>query len=246
MDTAPQRNNTTIWIVIYLGIILGFTFLGFVVGVVYYSITPASFRSDATIRLVASPLVLGKEAAYEHTQLLSQTEFINSTLESKDLYGLGCFDSLPQGSIVANVINNLEVNPNKTEPEIVELSFNSPHPDDAQTILTNLIADFGDAIEEIKVSPSKTELMDSIQKSNSEMAPEIMAELAIAQRLRKSGQVQAYNMQILRSATFGEPTWPILPLILAFTGSIGLLLGMTIVVSIFLFSQRMAKQPASI
>ena len=190
------------------------------------------------------PAMLGKDQPTEHQQLMAKPEFVKSVLGSNKLFRLRCFDDLTEEQAVQLTLDNLEITQNPNVPEIYKVQFFSNLPDNAQTIVNNLLSSYRKDLEQTKFSAPESESTELVQQPDEKTTPkETLAELEFAKRISNSGLVPGPELQILEPATYGEPVWPLLPIILLVTGLIGILVGFAIIVAIFMFSKAMSKQP---
>ena len=239
VGTPERKNNTAIWIVIYLAILATTTCLGLLVGFVYYRVCPAKYRSDATFLVDRHPAGLGHNQL-QHEELILHPEFIKTVLESNQLYSLRCFDDLPTEEALQHTLANLEVVPNPNVPEIYSVRLFSNRPNDAQTIVTNLLASYAKKLEQTELPVPESESDPPITQPNQETDARQLAELEFFKTVSKSGLVPNPELKILEPATFGEPVWPVLPIILLVSGGVGILAGFAIIVAIFLKSKAMS------
>ena len=106
-----------------------------------------------------------------------------------------------------------------------------------------MILSYGDSLKETK-SPASPPASDEAKQSGAETDSKNSAELEFAKRIKDSGLLPASKLELIKPATYGEPVWPILSVILAVTGLIGTLAGFGIVLVIFLISRGLAIQTA--
>jgi len=138
---------------IFLGLIIG---MG--LGALYHAQCETIFKSEARVKIEPKKSVffrVRREGDYvpdmgggaRHDQLINQFNIINSCLSNNKLNTLRCFDQLSEDKIIPYVKKNLEVIQNREEPILYQLVFKSSRPDDAQTILNNLIDTYESDLE---------------------------------------------------------------------------------------------------
>ena len=244
----PQpRNNTGMWIVIYLAILAATTFLSLVAGATYHWLCPTKYRSDAAFYLDRHPAMPGK-SQLDHEKLMTQPEFVKSVLDSNKLYELRCFDDFSQEQSLQRTLENLQVRQNASEASIYNVRLYSSRPDNAQTIVSSLLASYKETVAQAEWSSPDSEPSASTQlpnqKDQQEVDPKKIAELEFVEAVSKSGLVRKPRLQILEPATYGKPVWPILPVILLVSGLMGITAGFAVIGAIFLKSKSMTKQAA--
>ncbi|MEM7782804.1 MAG: polysaccharide biosynthesis tyrosine autokinase [Planctomycetota bacterium] len=143
------------WLV-FLGLVTGMA-----LGGLYGAQCKDVYKSEAKVRIEPKdPMVIfqtvhqkamlpgAKDLAIRHDQLIGQPNIVRKCLNNNGLTGLGSFADLPEEEIVTDVVDNLEVTQNKEEIMLYDLQFYSSKPDDAQTLLNNLIATYEKDLEE--------------------------------------------------------------------------------------------------
>ena len=243
MGTPERKNNTATWIAIYLTIVVIATLVGLLVGGLYYWMTPAKFRCDATFRLAVHPAMLGLKTTVEHEKLIVKSDLVNSVMESNGLYDLESFADVTNEQALQNTLSNLQAVQNSDEPSIYEVTLHSKRPEDAQAIVDKLIAGYGKELEQTVIPASESAPSDPSSGRQAEADakdgkdPEDQLAIEFMKRIRSSGQIPASKLELLQPATSGQ-VWPQLPVILGVTGSLGLLAGFALVVLIFMISYR--------
>ncbi len=146
--------NRRKWLV-FLGIITGMA-----LGALYHAQCETTYKSEAKVKIEPKdPLfvAMSNQQAYmgpeavdvgvRHDQFIGQTNVVAECLTKNKLNNLRCFENLPEDNIIPEVKENLEVVQNQQEEILYELEFKSSRPDDAQTLLNNLIATYEDQLE---------------------------------------------------------------------------------------------------
>jgi len=146
--------NRRKWLV-FLGIVTGMA-----LGALYHAQCETTYKSEAAVKIEPKdPLfvAMSNQQAYmgpdavdvgvRHDEFIGRPNVVNQCMTKNKLTNLRCFENLPEDKIVPEVIDNLEVVQNQQEEILYELVFHSSRPDDAQTILNNLIATYEDQLE---------------------------------------------------------------------------------------------------
>lgn len=85
---------------------------------------------------------MAADMAIRHDQLIGQYNIVQRCLLENNLSALESFSELANDETIPYVMDNLVVTQNKDEQVLYELVYYSSEPDDAQTILNNLIATY--------------------------------------------------------------------------------------------------------
>lgn len=145
--------NRRKWLV-FLGLVTG---MG--LGALYDAQCETVYRSVAKVKIEPKdPVVMpmsnqrilptAAELTIRHDQLIGQYNIVDNCLTKYDLKNLTSFENLSEDKIVPTVMSNLEVSQNKEEQVLYDLVFYSSEPEDAQTILNNLIRSYEENLNE--------------------------------------------------------------------------------------------------
>jgi succinoglycan biosynthesis transport protein ExoP len=106
------------------------------------------------------------DAMIRHDQLIGQYNIVNQCLNKYELMGSRSFENLPESKIIPTVLSNLEVEQNREEAILYELTYRSTDADDAQIILNNMIATYEENLEEHYKTKTRevTTLLRSLEK----------------------------------------------------------------------------------
>ncbi|MCH2179252.1 MAG: polysaccharide biosynthesis tyrosine autokinase [Mariniblastus sp.] len=145
--------NRRKWL-IFLGLVTG---MG--LGYLYDVQTAKIYESKAVIRIEPknpmalpisrSDLMLPEtdNFARRHDRIINQEITVDTCLRSNNLFVLDSLSDLPEDEAVAEVLKNLEIEPEREDPFNFQLSFRSTDGDDSQTILNNLIETYRNELE---------------------------------------------------------------------------------------------------
>ncbi len=103
---------------------------------------PAAFRMTNTELMNPSMEMFTSR----HDRLMGQYNIVNLCLA--DLMDLPSFEDIPEDDVVKEVMSNLEITPDKEEPVLYELVYRCGKPEDAQTVLNNLISTYQDELDD--------------------------------------------------------------------------------------------------
>ncbi|MDG2186163.1 MAG: polysaccharide biosynthesis tyrosine autokinase [Mariniblastus sp.] len=146
--------NRRKWL-IFLGL-----FTGVSLGYLYDVQTEKIYQSKAVIRIEPknpmalpisrSDLMLPEtdNFARRHDRIINQEITVHNCLENNNLFVLDSLADLPEDEAVAEVLENLEIEPEREDPYNFQLSFRSTDGDDTQTILNNLIETYRNELED--------------------------------------------------------------------------------------------------
>ncbi len=111
---------------------------------------------------------------------------------------LPSFADIPEDEVVEFVMENLEITNDKEEPVIYELVYLSSKPDDAQTVLNNLIATYKDELDEQYRSENDkyVTLLKQVQSQFKGNYERLQKELAEAQKEDQAAIVAAGGMNV--------------------------------------------------
>ena len=143
------------WLV-FLGLVCGMA-----LGGLYGAQCEDVYLSEAKVRIEPKdPMVIfqtvhqkamlpgAKDLAIRHDQLIGQPNIVQRCLSEKGLDGLRSFKDIPADKRVSSICDKLEITQNKEEVMLYDLQYYSSRPDDAQTLLNNLIATYEKELEE--------------------------------------------------------------------------------------------------
>ena len=165
--------NRRKWLV-FLGLVTGMA-----LGAIYDAQCETIYKSVAKIKIEPKdPLYLpmsqnsrtmfpmAADMAIRHDQLIGQYNIVQRCLLENNLSALESFADLANDETIPNVMNNLVVTQNKDEQVLYELVYYSSEPDDAQTILNNLIATYETDLGEqyLNESTKVSDLLTSIHR----------------------------------------------------------------------------------
>ena len=138
--------NRRKWLV-FLGLVTG---MG--LGGLYHANSPLVYESTANIRIEPkAPRIFnvsGSEAMLpsseddiltRHDRMIGQDFLVRLCLEKNGLNNLPSFQDVADDEVVLEVMENLEILPDREDPFIYMLSYRCSKPDDARTLLNNLI-----------------------------------------------------------------------------------------------------------
>jgi len=146
--------NRRKWLV-FLGVVTGMA-----LSALYHAQCETVYKSEAAIKIepkdpmylqLSNSKFMGPDAVdpgVRHDQFIGRHNVVNDCLNKNKLNNLRCFEDLPENRIVPEVIEHLTVAQNRQEEILYELVYHCSRPDDAQTILNNLIATYESQLEE--------------------------------------------------------------------------------------------------
>ncbi len=147
--------NRRKWLV-FLGLVSGIA-----LGALYDAQCETVYKSEAAVKIEPKdPLYLqmssgsqymlpgAADMTIRHDQLIGQYNIVSRCILEKKLTNLESFKALKEDDIVPEVMKNLSVTQNKEEDVLYELVFYSSDPEDAETILNNLIDTYETDLEE--------------------------------------------------------------------------------------------------
>ena len=130
-----------------------FTIIGFGIALFYDANSQLVYESRAIFRVVPN-WVAGEGSSDEkvqqlveildapHQQTITSSETVKYCLESNNLKVLDCFQGVGEQERVAQTVENLEINELASGSRIFRLVFRTTDPNDAQTILNNLVESY--------------------------------------------------------------------------------------------------------
>ena len=140
--------NRRKWLV-FLGLAVG---LG--MGVLWHAQSEEIYSSEAHIKIepkapvymryTPSPVMdPGADAMnYRHDRFIGRINVIEECIQNFKLNTLSSFDDLEQGDISKEIAANLEVVPDRQQPFIYELTYNSTNEEDCRLVLNNLVESY--------------------------------------------------------------------------------------------------------
>ena len=147
--------NRRKWLV-FLGLVTG---MG--LGGLYHANAPLVYESTANIRIEPkAPRIFnvsGSEAMLpsseddvltRHDRMIGQDFLLRLCLEKNGLNNLPSFQDVKDDEVVREVMENLEVLPDLEDPFIYMLTYRCSKPDDARTLLNNLIETYRNWLDE--------------------------------------------------------------------------------------------------
>lgn len=239
------KKNKPLRIAIYLIILFVMTCMGVGAGMAYHALAKTTYESRAVFRIdvrkIPQPfenLDFSRTTEARHDRLMTQPNIIQTCLLKNRLTNLRTFESTAEDDIVPMVQDNFVVTQDPTEPTLYTAVLRCSRPDDAQTLLNNLIHAYCtdlEAQEEQVVHAHENQLKNLLAKAQSELESakkagkpngpsfdklaERQADLkqqAVKLEVVRNGNRGSLitTTQTLQNATYGDVVWPILPVIL--------------------------------
>ena len=183
---------------LFLLTVLIFAVIGGVIALIYSENCERVYESRAVFH-VGPKWVAGDDVSHDkvqelvgfcdapHEQLIASPADVEKCLEQNNLFVLYSLKNLSKEECVSRTIANLEVAEVGTDTNIFQLVLRSSDPNDAQTILNNLV--------------------NSRHGSLQHAAPELQPDA--------SNKQTVFSFNYLEHARYGDNVWPILPVILA-------------------------------
>lgn len=146
--------NRRKWL-IFLGLVTGVA-----LGYLYDIQTEKIYQSEAVIRIeprnpMAFPISRSEAMlpetdnfARRHDRIINQEITVHNCLINNNLFVLDSLSDLPEDEAIAEVLANLEIEPEREDPYNFKLAFRSTDGNDSQTILNNLIETYRIELEE--------------------------------------------------------------------------------------------------
>ncbi len=146
--------NRRKWL-IFLGLVTGLA-----LGYLYDVQTEKIYQSKAVIRIEPKdPMALSISRSdvmlpgadkfiRRHDRIINQEITVYNCLKGNNLFVLDSLADLPEDEAVTEVLENLEIEPDREDPFNFQLSFRSTDGDDTQTILNNLIETYRNELED--------------------------------------------------------------------------------------------------
>ncbi len=133
-----------------------------------------------------------------HDQLIGQPNIVARCLNENKLNNLRSFEGIGQSDVVDEVRNNLLVEQNREEPILYELTFKSKDPEDAQMILSNLIATYESNLEDqYKTKTTKvTTLLRELEKKFDDEYTSLQKRLDAAHLENQSIVVSSHDLNL--------------------------------------------------
>jgi len=247
-----KSKNKLLRVILCLTTLAVTTTLGIAAAIAYHSVAKVVYKSHAVIKIddretpsKIEGLDFSSLKGKRHDQLIGQVNVVHECLEKNRLFDLRCFRDLPEDLIVSSVVENLAVSQNADEPSIYELEFCCSHPDESQEVLNCLLASYRAHVakgQEDIVEPYRSGLVSASEAVEKKLDnPDQYSEEELTQLKQSKAEIlkalidldahltQVRVVSLLEAATFGEPVWPILPLILAVGAGIGLAIGIGLI-----------------
>ena len=140
--SAPRKKS---WKrLILLPLVLGGLglFVGAICGFLHNQFSETTYESEAIIRISDPIESAGNEvlAHRDHASMFRTRAIIQRTFDTTDgIYSLASFDDNPKDDVIESVHENLKGEPYGNDGQNFRLIYRSTNPDDARTILSNLI-----------------------------------------------------------------------------------------------------------
>jgi hypothetical protein len=192
--------------------------IGIAVAATVHFLSEPVFESSAKfkISLVSPEQVDGEFTAVRHDRILGQLLCVEKAIEANQLYRLKSLDGLDKSTALQTVVDGLEVT--TSEPEIYDVRLRLSDPQDARTVLNNLLKSYsGYLLENSEQNQDQlataVNLFESLQRESSENG------VSVDFGDPKRGFVSAdYSMTILQPATEAVSAGPLLQLLLMGAG----------------------------
>ena len=178
-----------------------------------------------------------KDAPSENELLISQREFVGSVLATEKLYQLKCFENFSDEQALKATVGNLNVEQNRSEPWIFEVTLCCRRPNDVQTILQKLVSSYKQELTKTKVSSVVGPELDGEPQADPKDENAVAMELI--KRLRGENEDPAFELLVMKPASVGEKVWLFRWIIWAVSGLIGFLIGIVLISCIFRYSRSM-------
>ena len=197
--------NRRKWLV-FLGLVTGMALGGLYNAqceTIYESVARVKIEPKDPLYIPLSPndrsiMPLATDLMVRHDQLIGQPNIVNQCLTQNKLLELKSFEDLSVNEIVPDVINNLLIEQNREEPILYELTYKSKKPEDAQTILNNLIATYESNLEDQYKSKTSqvTTLLKELEKKFDDEYKSLQKRLDDAHKENQSIIVSSHDLNL--------------------------------------------------